>query len=64
MNLQEALVKEIKRNQELLEQYKAIPTGGFGVMNITLDLEQAYHALACDDVVEMTRAYEALKDNE
>ena len=62
MNLQEALVKEVKRNQELLKEYEAIPEGKFGALMITMDLEKAYHALARGDVVEMAQAYEALKE--
>ena len=64
MNLQEALIKEVKRNQELLEEYKKIPTGAFGALMIELDLERAYHALARGDVVEMAKVYEAIKGNQ
>jgi hypothetical protein len=64
MNTQEALVKEVKRNQELLKEYEKIPTGAFGAAMIRLGLDRAYHALARGDAVEMLKAYEAIKDNE
>lgn len=63
-NLSEALTKEIQRNRELLEMYKTIPTGVFGAIMIDADIKAAVNALATGDVVQMARAYEAIKDNE
>jgi len=64
MNIAEALAKEIQRNRELLELYKAIPAGVFGATMIDLDIKNAIDALASGDVIEMLEAYEAMKDNE
>lgn len=55
---------QIKRNQELVQQYIAIgPTGKFGVMMIQRDIDAAVKALAEGDCVAIVRTYEALKNN-
>ena len=64
MNLVEALEQEIQRNRDLLKLYEEIPTGAFGAMMIDLDIKAAINALASGDVVEIARAYAAMKDNE
>jgi hypothetical protein len=63
-NLPEALAMEIERNRELLEEYKKIPGGVFGAMVISMAINNAVDALASGDVVEMMKAYEAIKDTE
>jgi hypothetical protein len=63
-NLAEGLEREIKRNRDLLEVYKEIPTGGFGAAMIEQDINNAVSALASGDVTKMVRAYEAMKNNE
>jgi len=62
-NLAESLLNEIERNRELLEAYRAIPTGMFGAAMIDVDIKNAVNALASGDALEMLKAYEALKNN-
>jgi hypothetical protein len=61
----EVLVREIERNRELLETYKALPgdVGIFGGIWINRSINRAIEALASGDVVEMIKAYESMKDN-
>jgi len=62
MNLAQGLVQELKRNRELLEDYKEIgPNGAFGAMAISNVIAQAEKAQGEDDVVEMLKCYENLK---
>ena len=62
--LGDVLPEEIKRNRELLEQYKEIGVaGGFGAAMIEEDIDRAVNALASGDVVRMLKAYEAMKNN-
>ena len=63
-NLAEVLDYEINRNRELLDDYRKIPTGGFGASMIDLDIRHAVSALASGDVIQILRAYEAMKNNE
>ena len=63
-NIADALAKEIKRNQELLEAYRDIPTGVFGATMIKADIEFAVYALAGGDVVEILKAYKRMVNNE
>jgi hypothetical protein len=63
-NLAEELPLEIKRNQELKEIYRDIPTGFIGASMIQLDIDLAVKAIADGDVIAMLRAYETLKGNE
>ena len=63
-NMATALAKEIERNRELLDAYKAIPTGGFGAAMIDADIKFAVSALASGDVIEIMKAYERMKNNE
>lgn len=61
----EAIQDEIKRNYELLAQYKAIgPAGFFGETMIRADLDAAHLALKEDNVIKIVQAYEKLKGNE
>jgi len=64
MNLAEALGQEIQRNRELLKRYEAIPTGMFGAIMIEQDIKKAIAALASGDVIQIAKAYEAMKNNE
>jgi len=56
---------EIKRNYELLDQYKSIgPMRSSGAnLLITADLDFAHEALKENDVVKILQAYERLKGN-
>lgn len=64
MNLAEGLSSEIKRNYELLEQYKAIgPAGIFGSTLIKENIDSALDIQASGDVVKMLEIYQTLKDN-
>ncbi len=65
-SLAEALPAEIKRVEEVREQFKSLR----GMRNVivepqiammTADIDRAVTASAAGDVVEMLRAYEALK---
>lgn len=61
-SLGDELPKEIERCQELLTAYAEIgPAGNLGAAMIKQDISRAVKALASGDVVEMMRAYEALK---
>jgi hypothetical protein len=62
-NLQEGLIDELKRNRELLEVYKKIPTGGFGLAAIQMAITIGEIALKSGDAVEMLRAYVMLKNS-
>lgn len=60
--LADALPKEIERCQQLLVDYAAIgPAGAFASVMIRADIAAAHKAMMDGDVVEMIRAYEALK---
>lgn len=60
--LADALPEEIQRCQQLLVEYAAIgPAGAFASMMIRADIAAAHKAMMDGDVVEMIRAYEALK---
>ena len=63
-NIADALAKEIKRNQELLEVYRDIPTGVFGATMIKEDIDFAIDALAGGDIVEILKAYKRMVNNE
>jgi len=63
-NIVEALKQEIKRNRELLDIYKSIPTGIFAAKTIEFYIDNAIAALGSGDPVEIIRAYKSLKDNE
>ena len=62
-NIADALAKEIKRNQELLEAYRDIPTGAFGATMIKADIDFAVDALASGDVIEILKAYARMVNN-
>ena len=61
MNLLEGLQRELKRNIELLQIYKTIPTGGFGALIIKNKIEEAEKAIAEGDIVKMLNCYEDLQ---
>jgi hypothetical protein len=63
-NMADAIVKELKRNRELLKVYRSIPTGIFGALAIEHDIDRAEKALANGDVIKIIQAYETLKNNE
>ena len=63
-NMTEALLKEISRNRELLEEYRKIPTGWFGAAAIAADIKFAEAALASGDVIEVLKAYGRMENNE
>jgi hypothetical protein len=64
MNLIEGILEEIDRNQELLEVYKKIPTGGFGAAMIRGKIEAAKKAMATGDTIGMIQCYADLRDSE
>lgn len=60
--LADALPKEIERCQQLLADYAAIgPAGAYASKMIRVHIAHAHEAMMEGDVVEMLRAYEALK---
>lgn len=63
-NLINALQYEMNRNRELLEIYRKIPTGVFGVSILEKMLEQAENAINNNDVIEMLTAYQDLQKSE
>jgi hypothetical protein len=61
--LGDALPKEVQRCQDLLAQYVAIgPAGWFGASMIRRDIAAALKAMAEGDLVDMIRAYNALRE--
>ncbi len=62
-NLNTVLNEEIHRNEELLDIYMAIPTGGVAAFAIRKDLELAKEAQLNNDVVDMACAYQILTKN-
>lgn len=63
-NIVESLKQEIQRNRELLDIYKSIPTGVFGVSIIESYISNAIDALGSGDPIEMIKAYNDMKDSE
>lgn len=57
----EELPKEMARVRELIPLYDAIPTGAFAATLMRQSLDHAARALAEGNVIEIIRAYEALK---
>lgn len=57
----DALPAEIRRVQELLPLYDAIPTGSWAATMMRTAIEQAHAAMMNGDVVEMVRWYEDLR---
>lgn len=60
-NLVESILRELNRNRELLEIYKSIPTGAFGALMIQNAITYGEKAMGGGDVIEMLRAFDALK---
>lgn len=57
------LPKEIERCQELLLQYAEIgPAGAFGAAMIKRQIARAHQAMMEGDVLDILRAYDALKE--
>jgi len=54
--------REQQRCRKLLIEYKKIPTGVFGAACIEQVLREADAAAISGDVVEMVRAYNAMKE--
>ena len=63
-NLIEELRSEIKRSEELLEEYKSIPVGAFGAMMIRRTLDRANDALNSLDTPAMVKSLEELRGNQ
>ena len=63
MNLSEGLVEELKRNRELLEEQKKIPTGAFGAAMIELKIAAGEKAQGSGDAIEMLRAHADLEES-
>jgi len=64
MNLIEGMQKEIERCLVSLAVYEKIPQGAFGAEMIRREISNANKAMASDDVVEMLRSYQELKNIE
>jgi len=62
LSLAEAYPKEQERCRELLEGYKQINTGGFGVLVIGDILERAEIAAANQDTAEMIKVFQEMRD--
>lgn len=63
-DLAQALVRELNRNRDLLQVYKEIgPNGAIGARFIELDIKAGEKAQGNGDVIEMLRAFEALKNH-
>lgn len=64
MNLVEGIQAEMNRCRELADEYRAIPTGQFGLAMILADIREGEAALASGDVIRMLKAYDALQNCE
>ena len=64
MILMEGLLAEIKRNRELVEVYKTIPSGKFAQTMLQRDIEDAEEAIKNGDTISMIRCYNTLEGNE
>jgi len=62
MNLIEGLLKELERNRELLQEYKAIPAGAFGAMIIERSIKTAEKAMAEGDTAKMLSCFKELQE--
>lgn len=63
--LADGLLEELKRNRELLIQYRSIgPNGMFGATMIEQDIQKAERAVVEGDIVAMLRLYETMKENQ
>lgn len=60
-SLIEALLLEISRVQEIMEEYTKFPTGIFAVELMRLDVQGAKKALAESDLIGMVAAYHELQ---
>jgi hypothetical protein len=60
-SLHDALEREIRRNEELLEAYESIPTGRFGSVVIKEKIAKARQAIAEQDAVECLRSLRSLE---
>ena len=64
-NLMDGLFDEMNRCRELLKEYDNIgPVGVFGATMIRADIKAAEDAIKANDVVEMLRSYQALKERQ
>ena len=59
--VRDELILQLKRCEELLDEYDAIPQGKFGATMIRMDISSAKEALQEDDPVKMLVALDALK---
>ena len=62
-NMLEALQQEIKRNEELLEEYKKVPAGRLAGILIDQELKQAKKSVTDGDTVQMIKSLETLRGN-
>ncbi len=63
-NIMQGLLNEITRCREVLKMYEEIPQGIFGATMIKASLARAEKAIIDNDVVEIVRAYQDLKEIE
>ena len=64
MNLIKGLQKELERNKELLQAYKAIPTGACGAAMIERKIKEAEKALDEGDAIKMLACYKELQESQ
>ena len=64
MTLMKELLDEMIRNQDLLREYQAIGTPGMiGASMIRIDVEQAKKSIEENNLPEMFKIFEKLKNN-
>jgi len=64
LNLVDGLNEELIRAKELLGSYENIPSGAFGAMMIRNTIQHAELSMQTQNLAEMIKAYEKLKDLE
>jgi len=62
-NIIDGIQEELRRNRELLELYKSIPTGVFGASIIQRRIDEGEASIASGDIVRMVRAYKELESS-
>ena len=62
-SLMDGLHEELKRNKELIKQYRAIgPAGHIGATLLQQMIDKTEKAIFKNDVVQMVKCYEELKE--
>lgn len=65
-NLMDGLFEEMNRVRDIIKEYDSLPNGaGFiGSSLMKIDIQNAERAISNNDVIQMLKAYESLKDIE